>query len=569
MSLRDLTSPSLCPGSSSAGPSSLSTLADSLVPSSSKSTFAQTAQPSSSNQLSQAEHALLNNDPRGLGLDLRGGATHRFEQAWQNTPMAPSRVVPSSHPSQSLATDFSHAWTAQNVRGGLADEFARMSMGGLQKSNRTGNVGAMPYRYGMGMNHGYGMSWRSRYSGMMSQRMQMASMVPNAVKEEQKEEHGLKESASWEEGFTSLEGSVAREDVNDVNGEEEFQRVFDLAYREYVGEAIMRREYKFAEREKEQGKSALEALEIGERCREEGRLREAIRWFEEALDRNVDDEFPELERDMQAKAWLLLGKTLAESDEDEMAILGLQNGMKLYEGNVRGERREDHPFLLESLMGLAVSFTNEMDQTKAFVHIKEWFDMWKKLNGIMDSGMKFEGGNEDRYMDATKSGSQRLLDEMKEIAKDRSRVDADFYVMMGVLHNVDREYEEGAEWLKRGVFERPNDASIWNKLGATLSNGGNGDDALRAYRRAVDIDPGLVRAWVNVGTAYSNRQEYKKAIRYYLKSISMTMDNEGQGNGENMSHVWGYIRTNLISMSRGDILELVDRRDLNGLRREF
>lgn len=474
--------------------------------------------------------------------------------------------------------DFADVWKGRGsgvAKGtnSFAEEFARMRLKGVGS-----NAVYMP----VGGRSAYVSPWRwGEYgafddaSGVSVVRRETAEIERNGERERGQE--GVKESVSWGNEFTSLEGEVGRhvESTNEMSfvaDENTFERMYEAAFREYIGVEEQDREYRFAEREQVMGRSALDALEEGVRMREMGRLSMAIALFEEALNRNFDDPHPPLERGARAKAWFLLGLSLAESDDDEMAIVALRTGLKEFEGEVVGERRRDHPHLLQSLLALAVSYTNELDQANAYTHIKEWFEVWKEGKGV--ASIKVDTF-EDVFQDATKAGAQRLLSEMSTAAQQNPQ-ETDLYVVMGVLHNLHREYTDAATVLRQAVTLRPNDPSLWNKLGATLANGGEGDDALRAYRRAVDINPALVRAWVNVGTAYSNRQEYAKAARYYLKSISLALEHDSNDKKKGLSdfqdrmdHVWGYLRTALLSMSRADVLHLVDARDIGALRPHF
>lgn len=609
MSLRDLTHPPSCPGTqSSANP--LSALADNLLPQSSRTDpplahIASSSKRPVQPQVSDIEAALLHAPLPQLDAtappSLRGGATDIFERAFlegrATRPAMPMREeFARKRPSSAGfaaglqgvggGVEFARVWKGGQTgigRGGpngFAEEFARMGLGRVGSSGGASMfLGARgpytsPWRWGGFRDY----ALASSTAAMEREREEVERNVEReggggVVKEK---EDRLKPSVSWGDEFTSLEEAVGKhaERANEAGffaDEDTFERMYEAAFHEYVGVEERQREYRFGERDQVMGRSALEALEEGVRMRESGRLSMAIALFEEALNRNVDDPHPPLEKGLRAKAWFLLGMTLADSDDDEMAIVALRNGLNEFDGDAIGERRRDHPYLLQSLLALSVSYTNELDHLNAYANINEWFTVWKAGKGVSDVQADVFG---DAFQDATKAGAQRLLSEMNTAAQQNSR-DTDLYVVMGVLYNLQRECTHAATVLRQAVTLRPNDPSLWNKLGATLANGGEGDDALRAYRRAVDINPALVRAWVNVGTAYSNRQEYAKAARYYLKSLSLTLEhdvnkkNELSGHQDRMGHVWGYLRTALISMSRADILHHVDARDVDALRSVF
>jgi len=50
---------------------------------------------------------------------------------------------------------------------------------------------------------------------------------------------------------------------------------------------------------------------------------------------------------------------------------------------------------------------------------------------------------------------------------------------------------------------------LWNKLGATLANSSKSEQAVEAYRKALELVPGFTRARYNLGISCMNLGAYK------------------------------------------------------------
>lgn len=75
----------------------------------------------------------------------------------------------------------------------------------------------------------------------------------------------------------------------------------------------------------------------------------------------------------------------------------------------------------------------------------------------------------------------RLFNKAAEVSPD----DSDVHIVLGVLYNLSREYDKAITSFERALKLKPNDYSLWNKLGATQANSVQSADAIMAYQQVL------------------------------------------------------------------------------------
>jgi len=122
---------------------------------------------------------------------------------------------------------------------------------------------------------------------------------------------------------------------------------------------------------------------------------------------------------------------------------------------------------------------------------------------------------------STWDSHDRLTDVFLALARqqyDRGVVDPDVQVGLGVLFYNKAEYDRAKDCFESALSQRPQvgfvhilmmsstltcpqDYLLWNRLGSSLSNGSKPEEALGAYREALNLRPTYTRAIYNVGVA--------------------------------------------------------------------
>lgn len=302
-------------------------------------------------------------------------------------------------------------------------------------------------------------------------------------------------------------------------------------------------------------KKLTDPLEEGKKRLEIGDLPGAVLCFEAAVQQNESN----------AEAWLLLGKTQAENEQDPLAISALKRCLTIDPANSA------------ALMALAVSYTNESYQQQACLTLKEWL-----LKNEKYKHLDVPNSNTDQH---PKSGVSSILindvhNEVKNLyiqaarLNPRNEIDPDVQCGLGVLFNLSNEYDKACDCFQAALQVRPDDSRLWSRLGATLANGQRSEEAINAYHRALELSPGFIRARYNLGISCINLGAYKEAGEHLLTALNQQAAGRGvEGQSippKTMSNtIWSTLRLVVSLMHKYHLNEAIEKRDLARLNKEF
>lgn len=148
-------------------------------------------------------------------------------------------------------------------------------------------------------------------------------------------------------------------------------------------------------------------------------------------------------------------------------------------------------------------------------------------------------------------------------------LDPDVQTALGVIFNISQEFDKAVEcfsaalqsrygavlpmgslYLRMLVIARakltislsacsPDDTGLWNKLGATLANSERSAEAVEAYRKALALRPGYIRARFNLGISCMNLRAYREAAEHFLAGLSLQQLPSEASTRRNMSEtIW-------------------------------
>lgn len=297
------------------------------------------------------------------------------------------------------------------------------------------------------------------------------------------------------------------------------------------------------------------AYEIGCTLMDQGaKLSEAALAFEAAVQENPK----------HIDAWLKLGEVQTQNEKEIAGLTALETCLKL------------DPKNLDALMTLAVSYINEGYDNAAFATLERWIET--KYPQISERARTTNPkiNDEDRY--SLHKRVTELFLQAAQLSPMGANIDADVQMGLGVLFYANDDFEKTIDCFKAALAVRPDDALLWNRLGASLANSSRSEEAIEAYHRASQLKPSFVRARYNLGVSSINIGCYKEAAEHLLAALSMhnvegldPSDLKRYTSVANQStSIMETLKRAFIAMDRRDLLEKIrPGMDLNQFRGEF
>lgn len=127
---------------------------------------------------------------------------------------------------------------------------------------------------------------------------------------------------------------------------------------------------------------------------------------------------------------------------------------------------------------------------------------------------------------------RRELEEAAKVLGERVRAGeatAEDHFELGVILLRKKLFTQATKSLEKARKEwegEPEElAPVHNALGYSFFNLENIDRAIMEYRRAVELQPGYVTAWNNLGDALESQKKYAEALEAYNEALSYAPDN--------------------------------------------
>lgn len=216
-------------------------------------------------------------------------------------------------------------------------------------------------------------------------------------------------------------------------------------------------------------------------------------------------------------AWVALGQAQAQNEKETPAIRALEQAVKIDPSN------------LPALMSLAVSYTNEGYDSTAYRTLERW--VAAKYPSLIDGPLSIDKDDAFGFTDrqALHKKVTDLFIKAAQLSPSGEQMDPDVQVGLGVLFYGAEEFDKAIDCFEAALASTESGITnsrsevhlLWNRLGATMANSGQSEEAIDAYSHALELRPNFVRARYNLAVSCLNIGCYKEAAGHLLGALDM------------------------------------------------
>jgi len=159
---------------------------------------------------------------------------------------------------------------------------------------------------------------------------------------------------------------------------------------------------------------------------------------------------------------------------------------------------------------------------------KKGYRVWKVTLLITPNGKLKEAI--DAYENFIEYAPPQYAQQIERVRQDirdlqsRRKLDADIHNSRGVVFAAKGQFDDAIEAYRQALDIKPDFAEVHYNMGIVFVDKGRFDDAIKAYGQAIAIKPDYADAHYNMGIAFKAKGQIDDAIKAYRQTLSIKSD---------------------------------------------
>src|SRR5262249_1583401 len=148
----------------------------------------------------------------------------------------------------------------------------------------------------------------------------------------------------------------------------------------------------------------------------------------------------------------------------------------------------------------------------------------RALRADADSPEIYAGMAEAQWLKYAQTLDKRWIERAEASVRDaqaRNPDVASVHRILGLIRFEYGSYEQAINAYRRAIELDPRNSDAYRRMGQAFERNGQLDDGLAAFRKAVAVEPGYFRNYQSLGTHFITRGNSREAAEQYRKGVAL------------------------------------------------
>ena len=164
----------------------------------------------------------------------------------------------------------------------------------------------------------------------------------------------------------------------------------------------------------------------------------------------------------------------------------------------------------------------------------------------------------NNYIDSKQKINEEIVNYIKNIiiTNNNENYNQTLLLLYGLTLYLNEKYTDAESAFNQLIILDSNNYFYYNTLGAIYANQKKYEDAIKCYKKAIELNKKYPKCLINLGVLLLNKGEYKDSCRYLIDGLKIFDD---------IPEAWNYLLSNVIELDEEDLIYDINNKNLENI----
>jgi predicted Zn-dependent protease len=164
----------------------------------------------------------------------------------------------------------------------------------------------------------------------------------------------------------------------------------------------------------------------------------------------------------------------------------------------------------------------------------------------------------NNYIDNKQKIHEEIVNYIKNIiiTNNNENYNQTLLLLYGLTLYLNEKYTDAESAFNQLIIIDSNNYFYYNTLGAIYANQKKYEDAIKCYKKAIELNKKYPKCLINLGVLLLNKGEYKDSCRYLIDGLKIFDD---------IPEAWNYLLSNVIELDEEDLIYDINNKNLENI----